>query len=146
MLGTTPNLFYDPNMKTGLGYQNPERLMKAIQAQPKLYNGKLLKCDKLNINLFDYEETLEEAEESRLKMKDKIIQILYAKLNALYDTFVPQKELSSERKYLSTPSTSNVVKEDNTKEVQEMLGVFESMESEVVENLKKHEIFQNEID
>ncbi|GJY81072.1 hypothetical protein Tco_0493823 [Tanacetum coccineum] len=39
-----------------------------------------------------------------------------------------------------------VVKEEITKEVQEMLGVFKSMKSEVNENLKKHEIFQNEID
>ncbi|GKB40929.1 hypothetical protein Tco_0885871 [Tanacetum coccineum] len=115
MLGTKPNSFYDPNMKTGLGYQNPEHLKKAIQAQPKMYNGKYLKCDKLSINLPDYEETLEEAEESQLKMKDKMIQVNYVKLNSLYDTFVPQKELSTEHKYLSAPSTSNVTTKSSPK-------------------------------
>ncbi|GJS41309.1 integrase, catalytic region, zinc finger, CCHC-type containing protein [Tanacetum coccineum] len=43
MLGTTPNLFYDPNIKDGLGYKNPEHLKKAIEAQPKMYYGKNLK-------------------------------------------------------------------------------------------------------
>ncbi|GKD75446.1 hypothetical protein Tco_1333728 [Tanacetum coccineum] len=41
---------------------------------------------------------------------------------------------------------TKVIKEEITKEVQEMLDVFESMESKVDENSKKHEIFQNEID
>ncbi|GKD35610.1 retrovirus-related pol polyprotein from transposon TNT 1-94 [Tanacetum coccineum] len=39
MLGKKPNKVYDPFLKAGLGYQNPERLKKAIAAQPKLYNG-----------------------------------------------------------------------------------------------------------
>nr|GEW84293.1 putative zinc finger, CCHC-type [Tanacetum cinerariifolium] len=58
MLGTIPNLFYDPNMKTGLGYQNPKRLKKAIKAQPKMYNDKNLKYAKLTVNLPEYVETL----------------------------------------------------------------------------------------
>ncbi|GJV11977.1 hypothetical protein Tco_1353518 [Tanacetum coccineum] len=102
MLGTKP-LFYGPNMKIGLAYQNLDRLKKATKAQPKLYNAKLLKNDNVSVNLYDYEETLEEAEESQLKMKDKMIQVNYVKLNSLYDTFVPQKELSTEHKYLSAP-------------------------------------------
>ncbi|GJU44330.1 hypothetical protein Tco_1201596 [Tanacetum coccineum] len=32
MRATKPNSFYDPNMKTSLGYQNPERLKKAMQS------------------------------------------------------------------------------------------------------------------
>ncbi|GJR58350.1 hypothetical protein Tco_1500512 [Tanacetum coccineum] len=49
MLGTKPNSFYNLNMKTGLGYQNPERLKKAMKAQPKIYNGKNLKYVKLKV-------------------------------------------------------------------------------------------------
>ncbi|GJU61830.1 hypothetical protein Tco_1243665 [Tanacetum coccineum] len=64
MLGTTPNSFYDPNMKAGLGYKNPKRLKKAIKAQPKMYNGKNLKYHELKVNLPDSKETLEDAEKS----------------------------------------------------------------------------------
>ncbi|GKE00776.1 hypothetical protein Tco_1388759 [Tanacetum coccineum] len=32
MLGKKPNKFYDPHLKTGLGYEHPERLKKAIEA------------------------------------------------------------------------------------------------------------------
>ncbi|GJT17100.1 hypothetical protein Tco_0875806 [Tanacetum coccineum] len=93
MLGKTPNKVYDPFLKAGLSYQNPKRLKKAIAAQPKLYH--------------------EDAEESRLKMRNKMIQLDYGKLNALYETFVPKKEPSVEQTYFSIPSTSNVYSESN---------------------------------
>ncbi|GJV36483.1 putative ribonuclease H-like domain-containing protein [Tanacetum coccineum] len=79
MLGTTPNSFYDPNFKTGLGYQNPNHLNKANTRQPKLYNANSLKDDKVQLNMYDTEETLEEAEESQKKMNDKMIPLNYAK-------------------------------------------------------------------
>ncbi|GKD95068.1 reverse transcriptase domain-containing protein, partial [Tanacetum coccineum] len=100
-------------MRYEIRYLNPERLKKAIKAQPKMYNGKYLKCDQLNINLHDSEETLEDAEESRLKMKYKLIQLDYAKLNKLYESFVSQKEISADQTYLSPPSTSNVTLESS---------------------------------
>ncbi|GKE45973.1 hypothetical protein Tco_1473257 [Tanacetum coccineum] len=108
MFGTKPNSVYDPNTKTGLGYQIPELLKKAIKAQPKMYNGKNLKYAQLTVNLPDSEETLQDAEKSQLKMKDKMIQLDYAKLNKLYESFVPQKEISTDQTYLSPLSTSNV--------------------------------------
>ncbi|GJU12704.1 hypothetical protein Tco_1135100 [Tanacetum coccineum] len=95
-----------------LGYQNLERLKKSIQAQPKMFYGKYHKCDNSSINLPDFKETLEDAEESQLKMKDKMIQIDYAKLNKLYDSFVPQM-VSADQTYLSPPSTSNVTPESS---------------------------------
>ncbi|GKA52349.1 hypothetical protein Tco_0745545 [Tanacetum coccineum] len=42
---------------------NPERLKKAIAAQPKMYDGEMLHSAKLNIDSPDSEETLEDAEE-----------------------------------------------------------------------------------
>ncbi|GJW57104.1 hypothetical protein Tco_0103835 [Tanacetum coccineum] len=39
MLGKEPNKVYDPFLKVGLGYKNPERLKKAIAAQQKMYDG-----------------------------------------------------------------------------------------------------------
>nr|GEU45339.1 hypothetical protein [Tanacetum cinerariifolium] len=52
-------------------------------------------------------KTLEDTEESRLKMRNKMIQLDYGKLNALFETFVPQKEPSVEQTYFSIPSTYN---------------------------------------
>ncbi|GKA73199.1 hypothetical protein Tco_0779415 [Tanacetum coccineum] len=40
-------------------------------------------------------------------MRNKMVQINYEKLNALYETFVPQQELSAEQTYFSIPSTSD---------------------------------------
>ncbi|GKE99026.1 hypothetical protein Tco_0022377, partial [Tanacetum coccineum] len=71
-------------------------------------------------NVRDTEETLEDATKSQIKMKDKLkdpiaiekkqnfLPINYGKLNDLYETFVPQVELSLEQKYFPNPSTSIV--------------------------------------
>nr|GFA41552.1 hypothetical protein [Tanacetum cinerariifolium] len=40
------------------------------------------------------------------QMRHKMVQIDYEKLNALYDTFVPQQELFADQTYFSIPSTS----------------------------------------
>ncbi|GJU42822.1 putative leucine-rich repeat domain-like protein [Tanacetum coccineum] len=168
MLGKKTNKVYDPFLKAGLGYQNPEQ------------------------------ETLEDAEESRLKMRNKMVQINYRNLNALYETFVPQQEFSGEQTYFSIPSTSNngseskevtseidktiledrerrwmsdsqnslrefyktdvilmsnslykrlkEIKEELIEEVQEMLNIFKSMEKQVAEKSPKETILKNEID
>ncbi|GJZ13001.1 hypothetical protein Tco_0548231 [Tanacetum coccineum] len=107
MLGKEPNKVYDPFLKAGLGYKNPKRLKKAIAAQTKMYHGEMLYSTNLKIDTPDSEETLEDAEESRLKMRNKIVQLDYGKLHALYETFVPQQEPSVEQTYFSVPSTSN---------------------------------------
>nr|GEU43962.1 hypothetical protein [Tanacetum cinerariifolium] len=105
MLGKTQNKVYDPFLKVGLGYKNLERLNKAIVAQPKMYDDEKLHSTKLVIDSPDSEETLEDAEESRLKTRDKMIQINYAKSNALYETFVPQQDFSIEQTHFLIPST-----------------------------------------
>ncbi|GJT01121.1 hypothetical protein Tco_0822290 [Tanacetum coccineum] len=107
MLGKKPKKVYDPFLKAGLGYTNPVRLKKAITAQPKMYDGDLIHNNKLGIHTTDSEGTLEDAEESRNKMRHKMVQIDYEKLNALYEKFVPQQELSAEQTYFSIPSTSD---------------------------------------
>nr|GFB59082.1 hypothetical protein [Tanacetum cinerariifolium] len=57
----------------GLGYKNLERLKKAIAAQPKLYNGDLLHSANLIIDSPESEKTFEDAEESQLKMRNKMV-------------------------------------------------------------------------
>ncbi|GJR39535.1 hypothetical protein Tco_1215219 [Tanacetum coccineum] len=107
MHGKQPNNVYDSFLKAGLGYKNPERLKKPIAAQPKMYHGEMLDSTNLKIDSPDSEETLEDAKESRLKMRNKMVQLNYEKLNALYETFVPQQEPFVEQTYFSFPSTSN---------------------------------------
>ncbi|GJY55033.1 hypothetical protein Tco_0446697 [Tanacetum coccineum] len=82
MLGPKPFSYYDPKLKHGLGYENPYTLKKAIAHNP-----------------------LEDATKSQIKMENKLKDpiaiekkqnfhtIDYKKLNALYETFFPQKEL-----------------------------------------------------
>ncbi|GJU57894.1 hypothetical protein Tco_1235660 [Tanacetum coccineum] len=143
MLCKRPNKVYDHFLKAGLGYQNPELLKKAIAAQPKIYDGERLHNMKLIIDLPNSEETLEDAEESRLEMKNKMIQLNYAKLNALYETFVAQKEFFVEQTYFSTPSTSNVSSE-SSKEISDLptpkmpnksklLKMFDKMDEAILE-------------
>nr|GEV88481.1 copia protein [Tanacetum cinerariifolium] len=164
----------NPFIKAGPGYQNSERLKNVIASQPKMYDGERLQSTKLINYSPDFEETLEDAEESRLKMKDKMIQL---------DTFVPQQEIPIEQTYFSTPSTSNVssessleivvfyddqdllrhfykngvipmsislrrysneIKQEVTQDVQDMLDIFKSMEKKVEKQSQKDKKNQNE--
>ncbi|GJT67382.1 integrase, catalytic region, zinc finger, CCHC-type containing protein [Tanacetum coccineum] len=85
---------------------------KAFKARENKYLEKIVDLhDKLSSH--DRIETLKDTEESRLKMKYKMIQLNYEKLHALYETFVPQTEIPIEQTYLSTPSTSNVPSESS---------------------------------
>nr|GEX91550.1 hypothetical protein [Tanacetum cinerariifolium] len=110
--------------KSGLGYKGLCVLSQANAKNPKLYNAYELRDENVQLYVFDYEETLEDAEKSRLKTKEfqkdekvqelKIKPIDYLKLNKLYETFVSQVELSLEQKYFSetfisseTPSNAN---------------------------------------
>ncbi|GKA98234.1 putative ribonuclease H-like domain-containing protein [Tanacetum coccineum] len=113
MLGKKPNKVYDPFLKARLGYTNPERLKKAIAAQPKMYDGDLIHNNKLEIHTTDSEETLKDAEESQHKMRHKMVQIDYEKLNALYKTdVIPMSR--------SLYKTLSEIKEELIEEVQEI--------------------------
>ncbi|GKA52447.1 hypothetical protein Tco_0745762 [Tanacetum coccineum] len=102
MLGKKPNKVYDPFLKVGLGYKNLERLRKAIAAQPKMYDDEMLHSAKLNIDSPDSEETLEDAEEIRLKMRNKMVQLNYGKLNS--------KEVTSDLPIPKMPKESKLLK------------------------------------
>nr|GEX87085.1 retrovirus-related Pol polyprotein from transposon TNT 1-94 [Tanacetum cinerariifolium] len=72
-----------------------------------MYHGEMLHSTNLKVDSPDSEETLEDAEESRLNMRNQMVQLNYGKLNALYKIFVPQQEPFVEQTYFSFPSTSN---------------------------------------
>ncbi|GJT13427.1 hypothetical protein Tco_0860469 [Tanacetum coccineum] len=67
MLSPKPDLFYHTEQKMALGYQNPFYLKQAQQKQQSLYNGKVLLEKHDPPAVYDSEETLQLAQESRLK-------------------------------------------------------------------------------
>ncbi|GJW60717.1 retrovirus-related pol polyprotein from transposon TNT 1-94 [Tanacetum coccineum] len=90
-----------------LGYQNPFYLKQAQQKQQSLYNGKVLLEKHDPPTVYDSEETLELAQESRLKMKQlnkEIKPANYTKINHLSGVFVSQTAKSREELYLSNAS------------------------------------------
>nr|GEU35229.1 copia protein [Tanacetum cinerariifolium] len=93
-----------------LSYLNPSYLKKAQLKQQSLYNGNLLLEEHDPPALYDSEETLELAQESRDKMrflKKEIKLANYAKINHLLGVFVPQTTKSKEELFLS--NVSNMV-------------------------------------
>nr|GEY75218.1 hypothetical protein [Tanacetum cinerariifolium] len=140
MLGKEPNKVYDPFLKARLGYKNLEGLKKAIAAQPKMYHGEMLHSTNLKIDSPDFEESLKDAEESRLKIKNKMVQLNYEILNTLYEICVPQQEPSTEQTYFSIPSTSNICSE--TKEVTSDLPIPKMpKESKLLKMFEKIDVF-----
>nr|GEV25609.1 hypothetical protein [Tanacetum cinerariifolium] len=111
MLGPKPMSIYDSNVKHVLGYANSYTLKKAISQNLKLYDASCLDDSKIHMNARDTEDILDDATKSQIKIKNKmknqlaiekkqnVCTIDYKKLNALYEDFVPQKELSAEQKY-----------------------------------------------
>ncbi|GJW59344.1 hypothetical protein Tco_0106075 [Tanacetum coccineum] len=97
-----------------LGYQNPFYLKQAKQKQYSLYNGKVLLENHDPPVVYDSKETLQLAQESRLKMKQlnkEIKPANYTKINHLSGGFVSQTAKSREELYFSnTSKTANISK------------------------------------
>ncbi|GJY65420.1 hypothetical protein Tco_0467658 [Tanacetum coccineum] len=90
-----------------LGYRNPFYLKQAQQKQQSLYNGRVLLENHDPPVVYDSEETLQLAQESRLKMKQLNKEkkpINYAKINKHSEVFVSQKAKSREEVYFSNTS------------------------------------------
>nr|GEU77499.1 hypothetical protein [Tanacetum cinerariifolium] len=107
-----PDSFYQPNQKMALGYSNPSYLKKAQLKQQSLYNGDLLLKEHDPPTVYDSEETLALAQESREKMrllKKEIKPANYAKINHLSGVFVPQTTKSKEELFLSNVSNMGTV-------------------------------------
>ncbi|GKD10253.1 hypothetical protein Tco_1189938, partial [Tanacetum coccineum] len=86
MLSPKPDSFYHTEQKMALGYQNPFYLKQAQQKQQSLYDGKVLLEKHDPPAVHDSEETLQLAQESRLKMKQlnkEIKPANYTKINHL---------------------------------------------------------------
>ncbi|GKA53344.1 hypothetical protein Tco_0746659 [Tanacetum coccineum] len=174
MLSPKPDSFYHTEQKMALGYQNPFYLKQAQQKQQSLYNGKVLLEKHDPPTVYDSEETLELAQESRLKMQllnKEIKPANYTKINHLLGVFVSQTAKSREELYLSnTFNTANVSKstsipneefsDDTTpidarvqnfkiqflKEAAKFVRDFQSLTNEADEYLAKHKALELEIE
>nr|GEZ37517.1 hypothetical protein [Tanacetum cinerariifolium] len=107
MLSLKPNSFYHTEQKMALGYQNPFYLKQAQKKQQSLYDGKVLLEKHDPPVVHDSEETLQLAQESRVKMKQMNKEIKptnYTKISHLSGVFVPQTALSREELYFSNNS------------------------------------------
>ncbi|GKD73557.1 hypothetical protein Tco_1331839 [Tanacetum coccineum] len=97
-----------------LGYQNPFYLKQAQRKQQSLYNSKVLLEKHDPPAVYDSEETLQLAQESRIKIKQlnkEIKPANYTKINHLLGVFVSQTAKSYEELYFSnTSKTANVSK------------------------------------
>ncbi|GKA23157.1 hypothetical protein Tco_0709119 [Tanacetum coccineum] len=147
---TKPQVFYDENHKTALGYQNPLYLTKAQRKQPVLYCGHTLVKKHDALSMIDSEKTLDLAEATRLKMNEKqnnpivkekrvkITPIDYASLNKLSEHFVlhfvPQKQLQSFADF----------ELGLYREVYEMKAIFEQMKTEVEQCFVEKRYFEIE--
>nr|GEV65441.1 retrovirus-related Pol polyprotein from transposon TNT 1-94 [Tanacetum cinerariifolium] len=92
------------NNKCRTSFVKPEYLKKAKQANPRLYD---IGCYNDNLALMlssESDEVIRLEKESRSKLSDLVRPFDYAKLNSLYDLFVPQREKSSEQRFFSERS------------------------------------------
>ncbi|GJS46217.1 retrovirus-related pol polyprotein from transposon TNT 1-94 [Tanacetum coccineum] len=155
-----PNLFYHTKQKMALGYQNLFYLKQAQQKQQSLCNGKVLLEKHDPPTVYDSEETLKLAQESRLKMQllnKEIKPSNYTKINHLLGVFVSQTAKSREEFYLSnTFNTANVSKsisipneefsDDTTLKAAKFVRDFQSLANEADESLAKHKALELEIE
>nr|GFA52845.1 integrase, catalytic region, zinc finger, CCHC-type, peptidase aspartic, catalytic [Tanacetum cinerariifolium] len=89
------------NNKCRTSFAKPECLKKAKQANPRLYD---IGCYNDNLALMlslESDEVIRLEKESRSKLSDLVRPFDYAKLNSLYDLFVPQREKSFEQRFFS---------------------------------------------
>ncbi|GJZ87509.1 hypothetical protein Tco_0659119 [Tanacetum coccineum] len=154
MLTNEQSLYRENKRKIGLGYTDPCPLGQAIAFHPKLYDAEVLGLHYVKPDVHDSEEILNDAKESQVKMKEKQFQFNYENINSLYDTFVPQTELSPESESskemsdlpipkmpneISLSKSSKELQQEITEEVQEMLDIVESMERKSYAEIKNKE-------
>ncbi|GJR93154.1 reverse transcriptase domain-containing protein [Tanacetum coccineum] len=72
MFTNEQSLYQENIRKLGLGYKDPCFLKQAVACNPKLYNAYDLRDENVQLHVHDTEDILEDAEESRLKMKEKL--------------------------------------------------------------------------
>nr|GEV16106.1 hypothetical protein [Tanacetum cinerariifolium] len=126
------------NNKCQTSFTKPEFLKKAKQANPRLYD---IGCYNLALMLSpESDEVIRLEKESRSKLSDLVRPFDYAKLNSLYDLFVPQREKSSEQRFFSERSRIshiNVQREKKKESFQKQTTFLETRMDESIPVNKK---------
>nr|GEY62791.1 hypothetical protein [Tanacetum cinerariifolium] len=128
------------NNKCRTSFVKPKYLKKAKQSNPRLYD---IGCYNDNLALMlslESDEVIRLEKESRSKLSDLVRPFDYAKLNSLYDLFVPQREKSSEQRFfleLSRMSHINAQKEKKKEFFQKQTIFLETRLNESILGNKK---------
>nr|GFA93408.1 hypothetical protein [Tanacetum cinerariifolium] len=123
------------NNKCRTSFVKPGYLKKEKQVNPCLYD---IGCYNDNLALMlspESDEVIRLEKESRSKLSDLIRPFDYAKLNGLYDLFVPQREKSSEQQFFSERSRIshiNVQKEKRKESFQKQTTFLEKRMDESI--------------
>ncbi|GJW83458.1 gag-pol polyprotein [Tanacetum coccineum] len=91
MLGPRPMSFYDSKVKHGLGYTNPYTLKKAISQNLKLYDASCLDDSKIQMNVRDTEDILDDATKSQIKMKKKSQDSIAMRKNNIFGQLITKR-------------------------------------------------------
>nr|GFA30976.1 hypothetical protein [Tanacetum cinerariifolium] len=127
------------NNKCRTSFAKPEYLKKAKQVNPHLYD---IGCYNDNHALMlspESDEVIRLEKESRSKLSDLVRPFDYAKLNSLYDLFVPQREKSFEQSFfseLSRISHINAQKEKRKESFQKQIIFLETRMNESISGNK----------
>nr|GEX94099.1 hypothetical protein [Tanacetum cinerariifolium] len=101
MLSPKPDSFYHTEQKMALGYQNPSYLKQAQQKQQSLYNGKVLLKKHDPPIMYDSDETLQLAQET--KSREELYFLNISKTaNVSKPISIPNEEFSDD----TTPSVA----------------------------------------
>ncbi|GJQ99325.1 retrovirus-related pol polyprotein from transposon TNT 1-94 [Tanacetum coccineum] len=156
---TKPQAYYDESHKTTLGYQNLLYLTQAQRKVPTSYCGRTIVKQHDELFIIDIEETLELAEESRLRMhakqndsiaKDKKVNIApidYAALNKLSGHFVKHFNAFEKDVILFVKTLKeyfHMFDQGLHKEITDMKEVFTQMETKVAKCSKDRKYFEIE--
>nr|GEV72800.1 copia protein [Tanacetum cinerariifolium] len=133
------------NNKCRTGFAKPEFLKKAQRANPRLYDIGFYNDNLALMLALESDEVIRLEKESQLKLSDLIRPFDYDKLNNLYDLFVPQREKSSEQRYVSKRSrlSHTPVNNGNSKEsFNKQTTLLEKWMDESISAFKEFEIVQ----
>nr|GFB27465.1 hypothetical protein [Tanacetum cinerariifolium] len=128
------------NNKCRTSFAKPEFLKKAKQANPRLYDIGFYNDDLALMLSPKSDEVIRLEKEIRSKLSDLVRPFDYAKLNSLYDLFVPQREKSSEQRFFSERSRIshiNVQKEKKKESFQKQTTFLETRMDESIPRLNK---------
>nr|GEX57861.1 outer membrane protein porin [Tanacetum cinerariifolium] len=135
LLTNEQKAFRDNLRKSGLGYNGPYVLSQAYVKIPKLYRAYELCDQNEKLHVFDSEDTLEDAEHSRLKMnefhKDEKFQAT-AKFEAYFEK-LKNKKVVLERQLARKVDDSKAEKDQFLEEVNHLRTQLENMKGKSVE-------------